>query len=188
MKNKLQIIFTLLLVSSISSYAKGQNGIYLSSADYIHNKLSYEGTTKISTHNFFWSMPTVTVKSDDKKYRLKKSSIYGYRNSKDEVYRFYNNTEYRIAEAGSIYIYVKERNIAMSKGYKVVNTYYFSTSADGTILPLTIGNLRTVYNSNDKFRNAIDRLCDSEDICAFDSERHTFKINYLYSTTITGTN
>ena len=68
------------------------------------------------------------------------------------MYRFYNNTEYRIAEAGNIYIYTQDRNIAQSKGYKVVNAYFFSTTPDGELLPLTLGQFeKRIQRGNDKF-------------------------------------
>jgi len=185
MKNKWHLVFAILLAVFAGTKASAQTGIYTSEADYIHNKLSYEGNTAIYVHEFFWNAPVITFRYEGRKQSLKKSTIYGYRNSKNESYRFYNNTEYRIAEAGSIYIYVKEKNIAMSKGYKVVNTYYFSTSADKPIIPMSVGNLKMAYSSNERFRNALDSLINMADIYVFDTERHTFKINYLYGTTIT---
>jgi len=185
MKNKLIIILTALLLLSLICSARSQSGIYMSVADFRNNKLSYENPCKksIHVHDFFWSKPAITVKSGNKKYTLKKSAVYGYRDCDNTVYRFYNNTEYNIAEAGSIFIYTKEQNIAQSKGYKVVNTWYFSTTADGVISLLTLANLKDACKSNDKFLDLIRNFSDS-DLNAYDETHNTFKVNYLYSKTI----
>ena len=187
MKNKMKIISTVLLIISLSTYAKSQSGIYMSLADFKNNKLTYEDKCSDGRHiyvrDFFWSMPEIKVVHDGKKYTYKKSDLYGYRDCKNEVFRFYNNTEYRIAEAGNIFIYVQEHNIAQSKGFIVVNEYYFSTTADGAIAPLTLANLKTAYNDNAAFLALINQYLNTGDVQEYDKQHNTFKVNYLYSKT-----
>lgn len=188
MKTKLKIIIAILLLFSLSTLAKSQNGIYMSLSDYEQNRLSYESTCTrekyIHIHDFFWSMPSITVRSADKKYKIKKNAIYGYRDCDNDVYRFYNNTEYRIAESGYIFIYMKEENIAQTKGYKVVNTYYFSATAGDEIHLLTLENLKKVFRDNTKFIELLRQcVCDGS-VCSYDKVHKTFSINYLYSKTI----
>lgn len=192
MKNKLKIILTVMVALSLSSYAKSQSGIYMSLSDYKNNKLSCESAcengTKIRVHDFFGAMPKIKVINDGKKYTYKKNEVYGYRDCKNEVFRFYNNTEYRIEEAGPIFIYVQERNIAQSKGYKVVNAYFFSTGADGDILPLTRSNLKNAYKSNEHFCDLVDQYFGVDELNTYDSQHKTFKVNYVYSKTIKNEN
>jgi hypothetical protein len=171
---------------SLNTHAKSQSGIYLSPSDFKNNKLTYEDNctdrTHIHIHDFFWSMPAISVTHDGKKYTYKKSEVYGYRDCKNEVYRFYNSTEYRIVEAGEIFVYVLEKNIAQSKGFIVVNEYYFSTAADNEVLPLTLSNLKSSYMNNDKFLRQLATM-NADDVQEYDQAHSTFKINYLYSKT-----
>lgn len=188
MKRKLQILLLLSLTCSVSSFGRKTGGVYMNAADYKNNKLSYSdfehGKSRIYIHDFFWSMPTVKVLSEGKKYTYRKSELYGFRDRNNYVYRFYNNTEYRIVEAGNIYIYAQQENIAQSKGYKVVNVYYFSTTADGSILRLTVNNLKSVYHDNDKFCDLLDQYFGADDVNTYDTKHHTFKVNYVYSKTM----
>ena len=187
MKRKLKILILMSLMVSANSYAKIVSGIYMSAADYKSGKLTYDSDnarskTRIYIHDFFWNMPGVKIISDGKKYAYKKSELYGFRDQNNNVYRFYDNTKYRIAEAGKIYIYVQERNIAQSKGYKVVNAYYFSTTPNGNILP--VSNLKNVYRSNDTFCDLLDQYFGSVDVAAYDVKHATFRVNYVYSKSI----
>ena len=192
MKNKMKILLTALLVMSLNSYAKSQSGIYMNLTDYRNNKLTYEiGCTsgeKIHIHDFFWNMATIKVVDDGKKYTLKKGELYGFRDCNNDVYRFYNNMEYLIAEAGNIYIYLRKENTAQNKNNKVVNVYYFSGTPDGEILPLTLGNLKKVYKSNDKFTDLLDKFFNAGDVSAYDEVHNTYKVNYVFSKTINNNN
>ena len=183
MRNKMKTIITVLLITTLSTYAKSQSGIYMNLADFKNNKLTYENNCvngkAIHIHDFFWNMPKIKVKHDGKKITFRKSELYGYRDCNSDVYRFFHNTEYRIAEAGNIYIYVQEKNITQNKGYKVVNSYYFSTTPDGTILPLTFGNLENAFASNEKFISLLYQYFKSEVVHAYDKSHNTFKVNYV---------
>jgi len=183
----MKILLTALLVISFGSYAKSQGGIYMNLSDYKSNKLTYEiactNGGKIHLHDFFWNMASVTVVDAGKKYTLKKDELYGYKDCNDEVYRFYNNMEYRIAEAGNIYIYAQKENTAQNKNNKVVNVYYFSTRPDGEILRLTLSNLKKAYKDNDSFSDLIDKFFNANDVTEYDEVHNTFKVNYVFSKT-----
>ena len=181
MKKKLKIILTVIVVLSLSSFAKKQGGVYMNLADYKNNKLTYEVDCRINLNNSLWNMPYITVVDHGKKRRLKKSELFGYRDCDKEVYRFYNNDEYRIAEAGNIYIYTQTQNIAQSKGYKVVNAYYFSTTPGTAIIPLTLDNIKNAYRDNEKFLDLLDQFFKNGDVHAYDNVHKTFKVNYVYS-------
>ena len=186
MKTKIKILI-LLLTLSLGAYAKSQSGIYMNVADYQNNKLTYEtGCVKgsVHLHDFFWNMTTIKVVNDGKKYILKKDDVYGYRDCNNDVYRFYNNLEYRIAEAGNIYIYVRRESIAQNKNNTLVNVYYFSTTPGGAILPLTVRDLKNAYNDNSDFIDLIDKFFGGADVRAYDDVHNTFKINYLFSKTL----
>jgi hypothetical protein len=186
MKKTLRIIIGSLLILSFHILAKGQAGIYATSADYKNNKLTCEqaGTKNnlhnIHLHDFFGNTRYLTITCNGQKRRLKKSDVYGFKNN-DKVYRFYKNIPYLIAEAGSLYIYLQTEHIAQSKGYKIINTYYFSISPGGDILPLTLDNLKSAYSNNNKFIDLLDQYIRRSDVSEYDPFRKTFKVNYVYN-------
>ena len=190
MKIKQQIISICLAALSLNTYGQNHSGIYMNLSDYKANKLTYEiecskekHNRNIHLHDFFGNRPTVTVNHDGKKYTLKKNEIYGFIDCDNEAYRFFKNEVYHIAEAGDIYIYIytQTQNIAQSKGYKVVNNYYFSNTPSGQILRLTKDNLKNEFRNNDKFIALLDQNFGNDDIYAYDNLHKTFKVNYVYS-------
>ena len=191
MKTTLQIIITTAMILSACFYAKGQSGIYMNLPDYKNNKLSYESDcntekSKIRLHDFFYNAPTITVIQGSKKYIFKKNNVYGFRDCDKEVYRFFKNEAFRIAEAGDIYVYIytQTQNITQSKGYKVVNVYYFSVTLDGNIIPLNMNNLKNAYRDNDKFLDMLDTHFGASAVNEYDQIHKAYKINYLYKKSI----
>jgi len=150
---------------AFNSYAKSQTGIYLTASDYERKHLSYEtDSSNIRLNNSVWEMPYITVKEHGKKHRLNKRDIYAYIDDGKKVYRFYKNEVYFIAEAGNINVYVQTERIALGKGYEVKLHYYFSTSAEGAIMPLTIANLKNEYRNNGRFIELLDEFLNNGNV------------------------
>ena len=178
---KRNIMIVALLLASMSGYAKKHIGIYLTATDYQSNKVSFTDGSGTHLNNSLWPCSYVTVVDNHKKQKLKKSELYGYRNSNNEVYRFYNNAEYKIAEAGNICIYIQTNKITQNKGYKVINAWYFSTSAGSAIYLLNLENLKIAYKDNEKIISLLDQYCSHSELSAYDNLHKTFSINYLFS-------
>jgi hypothetical protein len=182
MKIKLITLFSLILLST-SLFAKGKGGIYMNVTDYKNNALTLQADRgekfKIHLHDFFGNTSSFTVNNDGAKHTMQKNDVYGYRDCNNNTYRFYANDVYKIVEAGSIYIYSHERNVAQTKGFIVVNDYFFSTSPDGPIVSLTIKNLINAYSDNEIFIERLDIL--DGDVTAYDSRHKMLRVNYLYS-------
>ena len=182
MKTKLQILsLVCLLVTSFHSLAKCQNGIYLTASDFINNKLSYEKDDKIRLNNSAWEMPYITVFENGNKLKIRKNEIFGYSDRNNNVYRFYKNAAYQIAEAGNIIIYMQVEKIAQSKGFMVKKNYYFSTAAGSEIIALTIDNLKSAYHGNEKFIDLLDKYFNDADVSAYDKMHSIYKVNYVYT-------
>lgn len=169
--------------------AQGQSGVYATAADYSNNKLTYEAqcSTKhnnVKLHDFFGYSPYITVTTGQIKHKIRKSEVYGFRNCNGEVFRFYKNRAYKLAEAGPIYIYTTQQNITQSKGYKVVNAYYFSTSPTTPVTSLTFAKLATAYASNEAFCDLLEQSAGANDASAYDPRHKTYKVNYLYNKSI----
>ena len=185
MKNNHRITSLLAVIMLLgSSITKAQSGIYLTLNDYKHDVRSYRSDsahTSIRTHDFFGHSQRITVVANGIRHTYNKAAIFGYRDGENNVYRFYKNAAYRIAEMGNICIYIQERNITQSKGFKVVNAWFFSTTPDGPIMPLSYNNLREACKTNEEFINKLDQYCAATEIQAYDKAHNTFRINYVYS-------
>ena len=187
MKKKLKFVLSTLLLSSGSLFAKDSSGVFLNSGDYMNNKMAYEAncakgksTTTIHVHDFFWNESYVSVTNNAGKVKLKKSSIFGYRNCNNQTYRFYNNSEYLIAETTGIYIYTQKRIVQVGKSYTTQTDYYFSTAANTEILPLTVANIQNTFRNNQKMMDLIDLYFRNEAITAYNEQEKQFKINWVY--------
>ena len=130
-------------------------GIYNSWQDYNSNKLSLilncnSPKNKIKLHHFFCGN-YIDIIENGKQFRFKKDSIFGYRDCRQNDFRFYHNNEkeYRIAENSSIIIYVADVPVIASSGKTrtLVPAYFFSTTLNGEIYPLTILNLKKAFKS-----------------------------------------
>ncbi len=182
MKKTWQILaLSCLIIVSSNANAKSQVGVYMTAADFVNKKLSYEAASKIHLNNSVWEMPYITVTDHGNKLKLEKNKIYGYADGGNKVYRFYNNAEYLIAEAGKIIIYIQVEHIAQSKGYKVKKNFYFSTSVNAAIFPLNLDNLKNAYRSNEKFLELLDQFFNNGDVATYDNIHSTYKVNYVYA-------
>jgi hypothetical protein len=180
MKKVFQII--ILNCFAFSCYAKSQTGIYMTASDYKQRHLSYEmDSSKIRLNHSVWDMPYITVKVHGKKRRLNKSEVYAYVDHGREVYRFYKNEEYLIAEVGNMNIYLQAERISLSKGYEVKMRYYFSTTPEGEIIPLTTENLINAYRNNGRYIDLLDQFLNNGNVTSYDKAHGTFKVNYIYA-------
>ncbi len=171
MKKKISLLLFFLTVATMGTKAKSLSGIYLNTNDYLNNKLAYQTTCNNEKHNpnihvnnLFWDMPKIIVHNEGKKYYFLKDSIFGYKDCDNNVYRFYKNQEYKIAETSNICIYTRDLNTSHGKGFKIVTQYYFSKDIDGDILPLDITNLKDVYKNNIAFLDLLDMVFTNPNI------------------------
>jgi hypothetical protein len=183
------IMLILLLTSLEKANAKGQQCIYKTLNDYNHKKPictadSASEKTSIHVHHFFWNQGTVLVASNGDRHTYKKNELYAYTDNKHNMYRFYKNEEYLLAEAGPVYIYVQENNITFNKGYVVVNAYYFSTAPDSKIIKLNTANLKAAYADNGHFIDLLDVYFSNGDVHQYDNQHKKYRINYVFQKSV----
>jgi len=164
------------------------SGIYMNYQDYKSNKLSYEVSCDSSSGkirlNHFLSKNYIDVFKKEKKIQLYKDSIFGYRDCKLKDYRFFTerDKEYQIVENKTIVIYVADvaATSINGKARELVQNYFFSTTLNSEILPLTVSNLKKAFPDNVKFHNKLDLEFYSEkDITAYDDIHKMYKVNYI---------
>ncbi|MBA3827641.1 MAG: hypothetical protein H0X33_01775 [Taibaiella sp.] len=185
MKRKFNFTSFLLLISLFTN-AQGRGGIYLNVSGYKTHTLSYEtpcnqSKNKIRIHNIFGYGAAVTVIKDGEKHILRKKDLYGYVDCNNATYRFYLNTEYRIVDAGNIYIYTQEEYVSQYKNSsRTIYHFYFSTAPDTEILPLTLQNLKHAYTGNEKFHDMLDLYFTDLSLSSYDEAHKMYRLNYLF--------
>ena len=161
-------------------------GLYLSADDFLNNKLSYPGDCssggyRIKTHELFQS-PGMTIVYNGKKKVFSKDELYGYRDCKDRVYRFYDHAAYRILDTAGFYLYSYSKLVQGEKIARPEEVYYFSLKVDDRLHPLTIGELQNAFAGNARFRHALESQFKSDkELIAYDGVEKTYKIKWLYS-------
>src|ERR1035437_7888179 len=160
------IVFVFLILFVKFSFAQksdtiAYSGIYMNSKDYKGSKLSYEVSCDSSSGkirlNHFLSKNYIDVFKKEKKIQLYKDSIFGYRDCKQNDYRFFTerDKEYQIVENKIIVIYVADVAVtsANGKAREFVQNYFFSTTLNSEILPLSVSNLKKAFSDNLKLHN-----------------------------------
>jgi hypothetical protein len=185
---KFFLLFVMLSVK-ISFAQHAFTGIFMTAQDYAANKLSYvmdcdSSSGKVNAAHFI-RQHEVEVVNDGRKIKLDKDSIFGYRDCKQNDFRFYNDERtYRILENKSMIIYSTDEreNSTTGKTFVMVPAYFFSKTFSSEILPLNVINLKKAFPGNLKFHDLLDvEFSNDDNVSAFDSVHKMYKVNYLLS-------
>jgi len=180
------LFIAILAITSFAQNSIAQDksmGLYLTLNDYQTHKLSFETTEGNSNSirlNSLFESASIVVWHDGKKQVFSKNEIFGYR-FKNEDYRFFNNSAYKIIDTKDFYVYSRTKLSQEGKGAKPVNTYYFSDVANSKIEPLTIGNLEVAFAKNPKFKYTIEEHFKSDnELIAYDAAIKEYKLKFLF--------
>lgn len=166
-----------------------QTGVYLSPDDYTHNKLSYggdcsNGSCKVKVHALFGSVG-VDLVCDGKKQSFLKDELYGYRDCKNNDYRFSGGSTYQILDTAGFYLYSVSKLVQGAKIARPQTVYYFSVLANSPLQELTLANLQNAFAANTKFRYSLEgQFRSDKGLMAYDNTLKTYKIKYLYSESV----
>lgn len=189
-----QLIAGALALLALATTATAQTqpaGLYSTADDFQQQKITYpvdcsSSNDKLKLNDLFGS-PEGYVISKGEKHAFSKSHVYGYRTCKNENYRFYKKTPYRIVDTAGFYIYYRNKQAepAQGKGSYRTDTYFFSTHADNAIQLLTMDNLKKAFPGNRSFQYALDAHFRSDkDLAAWDAYGKMYKVKYLYEQTL----
>jgi hypothetical protein len=184
------VLLGVLIITTATFRAKAQAvtaGLYTTADDFLNQKITYpvdcsDVSDKLRVNNLFESTSGI-IKSKGKKHRFYKVNFYGYRNCKNENFRFDYKTPYQIIDTTGFFIYYRSVQAEPVKGKGLVKTdaYFFSTKADNTIQPLTMDNLKKAFPGNHSFQYALDdHFRNDKDLAAYDTFQKTYKVKYLY--------
>ena len=101
--------------------------------------------------------------------------------------RVYQKESFRVVDTTAFYLYYQNKNVvpAGGKGMYRADLYFFSTTGDSPIYPLTIENLKKVYPANNAFHYALDGYFKSDkQLMAYDEYSKMYKVKYLYLQTL----
>lgn len=177
-----------LLATSLNATAqKDSSGIYQTADDFRNHNLSYAINYKTEKHKIndwlFLDASQVKVKHHDTTYTLDKSSIYGYKNTTGEVFRFVDNTAYEIMNPDEellLYKHTAPSDVKANPTKREEEHYYFSKDAISSPVDLTIDNLKKAYRDNSKFLALIDKYFKTDQqLMSYNAKQKTYTLNQL---------
>lgn len=162
-------------------------GVYKSYQDFKSGTPTYSlncNSNNAIKLNDFISSCYIDINVGGKKIKLDKDSIYGYKNCKNETYRFYkkHDEEFLILESKGIIIYASYVDVSSNNGKtnNRVEEYFFSKTEDSEILPLTLINLKKAFPSNLKFHDMLDEeFSGGKPLNEYSKANHIYEINLL---------
>jgi len=186
--------FLFLCIILTGMIARGQQypavaGIYLSAEDYRNGTLTYRQADPLQKYKIRADQPgkqsKVKVIRGDETINLDKSSLYGFRDGKNRLYRVFNKSNFRILSSDSLMLYSREETVANGKERLRKTNYYFSDGPDGRLVKLTMDNLKQVYRQNRAFHDLLDMHFSSDrDLMRYDKLYSQYKVEYLLDKTI----
>ena len=184
------IFMTISFVMVLVIAAHAQSGVYLSLEDFENNKLTYATNSESEENkirfNEFIAKPYIIVKHNGEKVHVFKDEIYAYKN-KGNIVRTWNFTQYYFLEKGAVWIYYKDVYTTHPKVIQRVRKYFYSTSGNGEIRPLTIYNLKRSFPRNDLFHVFLDaRFRSDAGLSVYDSYANKFAVNDLLEKSTSG--
>lgn len=188
-RKHLKLFFTvILMIVSFTLFAQKERvrGIYKTGDDFVKGNLSFDNNcsnknTRIRLNDFF-SQKYITVKKGDSNLKLLKKDIFGYKNCRNEVFRFKGKIELFLLNAGEQIVIYKHIISKPPTGRTNVTNYYFSLGVYSPVQKLTISNLKNIFPANSVFKNFIDKnFRYNTDLAEFDKVSKMYKVNLLLS-------
>lgn len=189
MKTNISFLTTIgLLAFSLNAPAqKDSSGIYQTADDFRNHKLSYAINYKTEKHKIndylLFDATQVKVKHHGTTYTLDKSTTYGYKSTTGEVFRFVGNESYKVLNPDEellLYLHTTPVSPLVDPTKKVEEHYYFSKDGTGSLIDLTIDDLKKVFPENQKFLASIDKYFKKdEQLISYDTKRKMYTVNRL---------
>jgi hypothetical protein len=188
MKKHILIFWFVLFFATAARAQYDSSGIYLSVDDYRKGKLTLavncQATKKekLKLNEGLGSKPYVSVRHAGRNDHFDKSKIFGYKDCKKGVSRFFKEEDYLILNTSEMVLYSRKKPISLGKGgFTVVTVYYFSATDVDPIFQLTRTNLAKVYSENRKFSSSLDyRFSSNKELIEFDTSNHIYKVAEVY--------
>ncbi|MFM2224448.1 MAG: hypothetical protein RJA07_650 [Bacteroidota bacterium] len=184
---KKQFTFLLLffcLMRSIIFAQSSSTGIYLTAKDFQQHKISFTSSPqkkyKISIDEIFYS-PFIKISFGDSTIKLSKEIVYGYRNSQNISFRFFNKNEFEISNPTETILLYKLTVAAGARGSATTTKYFFSKDAASPIVPLSIYNLQKIFANDASFQEWITIYFHTdEELLKYDAVNKMYQLNHVF--------
>ena len=167
----------------------GHSGLYLTADDYLKKNLTHDidcasGNEKFRTDKLFGESKFEIIYKG-KKYNYQKKDVFGYRDCNNKDFRFIHNGEFEILDGQFFFLYRYFNYKGIGKDIIPVAEYFISKDANGSLVKLTLANLKSMYPDNRKFQELLDKEFSSgEELTAFEPSRQMYKIKRIYLDTL----
>jgi len=151
-----QLFMALLVACSTTSLparAQDYSGLFMTLDDYKAAKLSYKDA-KINADVAFH--PKLVKVSGTEKHQFDKGQLYGFKDARNRVFRFYDNNSYQVVDTTHFEMYSRVVNITNGKERTKEKLYYFSTEPGAQVQLLTKENLKKAFPGNERFHVMLD--------------------------------
>ncbi|RFM27457.1 hypothetical protein [Deminuibacter soli] len=156
--------------------AKDNTGLYMSAGDFETQALKYTDNYVIRTSPLFSPYKIKVLKAGDVTV-LFKDDVYGYRDSKKQDYRFFNEAEYKIINTKGLYLYSRRTTTVKGKIRETHTQYYFSENASAPLKTLSIYHLKQAYPNNAALHDALDaQFRYDQDLAQYDNYQKHYKL------------
>jgi len=163
----------------------GKTGLYLSADDFAAGKVSYGAAHHKIRPNVPFQHGKVKVVHGDQAMMLEKGQLYGYRDKKQQDFRFVGNDAYKIIDTKGFPIYSRDVEVTKGKGRVKETRFYFSAGPGSEVKELTVGNLKQAFPGNGKFHQLLDlQFRSNDELARYDEFSKMFKLKTIYNETI----
>lgn len=182
-------LLSVVILITISVYTTlAQSGIYQTASDYQSGTLSYkqdEGERHAIRADIPFNNYVVKVKDGEESHKLYKWDIYGYRNAKNEDFRFYNEVKYKILDSKYFPVYSREEYVVKGKEKTRETRYYFSTHHEGPVHALTLNNLKSAFRAHRDFHDLLDlQFRSDKELLRYDPFYREYKVKAVFNKTV----
>jgi hypothetical protein len=165
---------------------KANEGIYLSANDFTNGKISFANPQidkKYKMHlNEAFDASSIKIIIGDSIIKINKDSFFGYRDKKNNCFRFYNKVAYKIMNpAEKIILYSNTSLVGGFRNNHRVTNYFFSADAYSPVYPLSKWNLKTILFKDIRFHELLDVYFKSDDeLTVHDGLNKIYLLNRVY--------
>lgn len=160
--------------------------VYSSLSDYKSGKANFETECQGNNSLRFKLKPSKSffqITLNKQKQTVEKTGFIALNTCDGKNYRLSNNKTYQILESKRLTIYklskmVRDASYQKGNVFKEEISYFYSTSLDGDIIPLSVYNLKQSFPNDKKFHDLLEtHFINDSSLIKFDSYSKTYLLN-----------
>lgn len=170
--------------TSLAAGDPARSGVYLTGRDFLEGRLALASVSKTVRCkirlNQLLNRPYITVVHNNDKYYYLKQNIFGVRTSGGTDYRLNEGRNYEVVSPGPILLY-RTQEMVPGKGQTILMLYYFSTSPEAPVLPLTRRQLQRAYAHEPGFLSQVGKSFPNDAaLASYDARHARYRLSYVF--------